>query len=156
MAELSHPETLDFILDYIKDGPKRQLEAASAIDSKALQVFAAASIVVGLASAGPLRHGTAAWVYGAGLFVYLAAAAAAFDVLRTRKFRVVDDADHIWPRYWNVELAKVKYALVADITAAFEHNAELLGDKAFALKCLVGATAAEVALVGAAVIVSLA
>jgi hypothetical protein len=82
-------------------------------------------------------------------------AVAAFSVLRTRDFRVTDDADHIWPRYWNVELEDLKHALVKDITSAYGENADLLGSKGHALKWLVVATAAEVLLVGGAVIASL-
>jgi hypothetical protein len=89
-------ETLDFILDYTKDTPRRQDEVSHMIDTKALQLFGAASIVLGLAAAGPLREGAAAWLFGAALVVYVAAAVAAFSVLRTRDFRVVDDADNIW------------------------------------------------------------
>jgi hypothetical protein len=148
-------ETLDFILDYTKGTPRRQAEVSHEIDTKALQVFAAASIVLGLAAAGPLREGTAAWLFGAALFAYVAAAVAAFCVLRTRDFRIVDDADNIWPRYWNVELLDVKHALVDDITSASAENADLLGSIGRALKWLVVATAAEVLLVGSAVIASL-
>lgn len=148
-------ETLDFILDYTKGTPRRQAEVAHMIDTKALQVFAAASIVVGLAAAGPLREGTAAWLFGAALFIYVAAAVAAFCVLRTRDFRVVDDAYNIWPQYWNQEDLVVKHALIDDITSASAENADLLGSKGRALKWLVLATAAEVLLVGSAVIASL-
>jgi hypothetical protein len=148
-------ETLDFILDYTKGAPRRQAETSHGIDTKALQVFAAGSVVLGLAAAGPLRHGAAAWLFGAALFVYVVAAGAAFSVLRTRDFRVVDDADYIWPQYWNAELVDIKHALVDDIASAYVENAVLLGSKGKALKWLVGATAAEVLLVGGAVIASL-
>jgi len=148
-------ETLDFILEYTKAAPCRQGETSQAIDTKALQVFAAGSVVLGLAAAGPLRDGAAAWLFGAALFVYVIAAGAAFSVLRTRAFRVVDDADHIWPRYYDEELEDVKHALVDDISSAVAENAVLLGSKGKALKCLVAATAVEVLLVGLAVIASL-
>lgn len=146
------PETLDFILEYTKAAPGRQGETSQAIDTKALQVFAAASVVLGLAAAGPLRHGVAAWLLGAALVVYAIAAGAAFSVLRTRDFRVVDDGDRIWTRYYDAELEDVKHALVDDITSACAENAVLLGSKGKALKWLVAATAAEVLLVGLAVI----
>jgi hypothetical protein len=148
-------ETLDFILDYTKATPRRQTEAAHMIDTKALQVFAAASIVLGLAAAGPLRKGVAAWLFGAAICVYVIATVTAFMVLRTRRFRIVDDAENIWPRYWNVELTDVKHALVDDITSASASNAALLGAKGQALKLLVAATATEVVLVGTAVLASL-
>jgi hypothetical protein len=148
-------ETLDFILDYTKDAPRRQAEVSHMIDTKALQVFAAASIVLGLAAAGPLREGAAVWLFGVALFVYVGAAVAAFFVLRTRDFRVVDDAENIWPQYWHVELVDVKHALVDDITSASAENADLLGSKGRALRWLVVATAVEVVLVGSAVIASL-
>jgi hypothetical protein len=102
-----------------------------------------------------LRDGAAAWLFGAALFVYVIAAGAAFSVLRTRAFRVVDDADHIWARYYDEELEDVKHALVDDISSAVAENAVLLGSKGKALKCLVAATAVEVLLVGLAVIASL-
>jgi hypothetical protein len=46
-------ENLDFILDYTKGAPRRQAETSHGIDTKALQVFAAGSVVLGLAAAGP-------------------------------------------------------------------------------------------------------
>lgn len=149
------PETLDFILDYTKAAPGRQGETLHAIDTKALQVFAAGSIVLGLAAAGSLRHGAAAWLFGAALAVYVVATVAAFLVLRTRDFRVVDDADQIWARYYDAELEDVKHALVDDIASASAYNAVLLRSKGRALRCLVAATAVEVLLVGLAVIASL-
>ena len=109
----------------------------------------------GLAAAGSLRHGAAAWLFGAALVVYLVVAGAAFLVLRTRDFRVVDAADRIWFQYYDAELQDVKHALVDGISSAYAKNAALLGSKGKALKCLVVATAAEVLLVGLAVIASL-
>jgi hypothetical protein len=149
------PETLDLILDYTKGTPRRQAEVAHMIDTKALQVFAAASIVLGLAAAGTLREGVAAWLFGAALLVYLVAVVAAFSVLRTRDFRIVDDADNIWPRFWDSEPLDVKHALIDDITSAYAVNAELLRSKGRALTWVVGATATEAVLVGSAVIASL-
>lgn len=52
-------------------------------------------------------------------------------------------------------MAHIKHALVKDITSAYSENADLLRAKGQALKCLVLATAAEVLLVGAAVLASL-
>jgi len=117
-------------------------------------VFAAGSIVLGLVAAGPLRHGAAAWLFGAALLLYLVAAGAAFCVLRTRSFRVVDDADQICTRYYDEELEDVKHALVDDISSAYAENAVLLGSKGRALKVLVVATAVEVLLVGLAIMAS--
>jgi hypothetical protein len=88
--------------------------------------------------------------------VYLVVAFSAFLVLRTRDFRVVDDADHIWPKYWHLELVKINHALVDDLTSAYTENAGLLRSKASALKVLVVPTALEVVLVSVAVIASLA
>jgi hypothetical protein len=45
--------------------------------------------------------------------------------------------------------------LVTDITSAYAQNADLLGSKGVALRWLVGLTAVEVLLVGAAVLASL-
>jgi hypothetical protein len=123
-------ETLDFIVDYTKATPRRQTEAAHMIDTKALQVFAAASIVLGLAAAGPLRKGVAAWLFGAAI-----ATVTAFMVLRTRRFRIVDDAENIWPRYWNVELTDVKHALVDDIPRRLPRTLRYLARKAKRSSC---------------------
>jgi hypothetical protein len=80
-------ETLDFIVDYTKATSRGgKPKPAHMIDTKALQVFAAASIVLGLAAAGLCEKAFAAWLFGAAI-----ATVTAFMVLRTRRFRIVDD-----------------------------------------------------------------
>jgi hypothetical protein len=49
MSDDIKPETLDFIFDYTRDAPERQLQDAKDLDNKMAQLFSVASVVIGLA-----------------------------------------------------------------------------------------------------------
>ena len=41
-------DSLDFILDHIREAPEKQIQTAEALDAKMVQIFVSASIVIGL------------------------------------------------------------------------------------------------------------
>ena len=148
-----NPDTLEFMWSATKEAPERQLESARAADTKMVQIFAAASIVIGLAgfaTGGAVSDRAVGSLIAAALAAYIFSAFFAFLHLRTRRFRRSLQADVMWTEHWQDEVLDIKHSLVADISSAYRHNKQLLENKArFSLAALV-ATGLEVVLVGAA------
>ena len=66
-------DTLDFLFEYTREAPQRQLAAMDALDNKAFALFSASAVVVGLASVG--IWGRQEVPSGAGVLLVLAVAA---------------------------------------------------------------------------------
>jgi hypothetical protein len=154
-VERPKPETIEFVYDATMDARARQLRAAEAHDSKAVQVFAAATLVIGLGAAGSL-HGTApAAIIGVALAGYVVAAWAALSCLRVRRFSVEPSPAYLWRRYWSSDVLTMQHALIADRGKGYAKNAERLREKTRWLRYAVVATGVETVLVGTALLVSL-
>lgn len=149
--------TLELIYEHTKDGPARQSATADAIDAKAVQVFAAASVVLGFGTftTSDLNSWTAA-LYGVAVAAYLFAGAATWKILRARVFRVVDAADRWWPSHRLAETAYVREQLLDDLAAAAAKNRERLARKGRPLNPLLVAAGVETLFVAAVVIASVA
>ncbi len=148
-------ETLTFIYEHIKDAPERQAQDWRDLDSKLIQVFGAASVVLGLGGlAGAQHHSLAGTLL---LLLALAAfalvAAAAFIQLRPQQFAYGRFGDTLWPNSWMDSPSIIRHGIVEVITEASATNKRVFADKATALKVVLAATSAEVALVIGAVLV---
>ena len=147
------PETLDFLFEYTREAPQRQLTTVDALDTKAFALFSASAVVVGLAGVGTWTQETIP--FGAGIM--LAIAVAAFVVVGgavlysawVRRFRLSLQADTLWDAYWDEDVERIKHALVSDIADAYADNRATLEKKARALIVALGAAIVEIALVGA-------
>jgi hypothetical protein len=141
------PETLDFIYEASRSTLQNQVEAATAMDSKAIQVFSVASVVIGLAAAGGIR--SAPRTLGILLVLaYLVAAVTALAALWVRTFRVTDGTEQLWRRYWADPVDEIKHAAIADVAEGEIENRDLLADKRKLLGYAIGATGVESVLVG--------
>ncbi len=146
-------ETLDFLFEYTREAPQRQLEAMSALDTKAFALFSASAVVVGLASVG--IWGRQELPSGAGILLVLAVAAfiavayAVLDSVRLRRYRSADHADVLWQEYWDLEVSDIKHALVDDIAKASKHNEEVIRAKTGSLGWALVAAITETSFVGA-------
>jgi hypothetical protein len=150
-------ETLELIHEHTRGGPARQVAAAEAIDSKAVQVLAAASVVLGLGTFPATDLSTlSAALYALGAAAYLLAGRAALKILRTRSYRVVDGADQWWPSHRLAETAFVREQILNDLASANTENRRLLDEKGAPLDELLVATALEALLVAGAVVAALA
>lgn len=142
------PETLDFIYEASRETLPNQVEAAVGMDGKAIQVFAVASVVIGLAAAGGI-HTAAPRILGILLVVaYVVAAVTSLMTLWVRKFRVADGTEQSWRKYWADPVDEIKHALIADIAECEIENRGLLARKRELLGYAIGATAVESILVG--------
>jgi hypothetical protein len=140
MAELK-PETLDFLFDFITPLSERQLQAADALDSKAVQVFSAASVVIGLLALA--RETVAGGFLVAAALLYLGVAVSTFYAIKVRQFRVTRHADDLWQRHWHRDVAAIKHSLVSDAAEAYAENKNVLHDKRVAVSVALAATALE-------------
>jgi hypothetical protein len=149
--ETVDPAILQALYNHVKEAPERQLADARDLDSKMVQVFGVASIVIGLAGLSDrgLEGGDA--VTAILIFALLSyAAAAGFAVLDLwpREFWRSLHADTLWKEYWQDAPEKTQHALVANIASAYEHNRDLLTHKAYLIQRALVATAPRLFLLG--------
>lgn len=120
-----------------------------------VQVFSAASVLIGLAAVGQLKRGTTIAVLVAiAVSAFLVVAGQAIRALWTRRFRVSISPDQLWYRYWSEETADIKHAFVADAASGYVENDEFLKKKRRALGAALLALGVEAIAVGVALTVS--
>jgi hypothetical protein len=150
-------ETVDFIFQYVKDAPERQLAGVEALDAKMVQIFSAGSVIIGLAglTSGSQKPASAALMAFA-VAAYVAVAALALVHLWARDYRRSLQASELWRKLWASPVADIKHSLVHDIADAYAYNRELMGRKKWTLRLALIAVAAEVVFVGSAIVARLA
>lgn len=143
-------ETLDFLFEYTRGAPQRQLVAMDALDTKAFALFSASAVVVGLAGIGVWS--SQELPLAAGILFVLAVAAfvvvglTVFDCVRLRRYRLSDRASVLWQEFWNDEVDDIKHALVSDIAEAYDINEAILRRKRLSLGPALIAVVVETAL----------
>jgi hypothetical protein len=153
--EEPNPKTVGFIYDAVKDLPERQAHDWEAMETKAVQILTAASVVIGLASIGSQQQAqllpSQAAVFIGGLVAYVAVLFAVAACLRTRDIRLVRQAEWLWAkRTFDVDL--IQEELIKDIIAAYEENQTTIGLKAHFVNIALVALGVESVAVGAALI----
>ena len=121
------PETLDFLYEFITPLSERQLQSADALDSKAVQLFSAASIVIGLL--GVAGTSVAGGFLVAAAVIYLAVAISTFYAVKIRRYRVTRHGDVLWQEHWQRDVAAIKHSLVSDAAKGYAENRDVLTDK---------------------------
>ncbi len=149
-----NPETLEFIFNYTKEAPERQIKDAEALDNKMAQIFSVASVVIGLVGVSSVSGRWTNLLLAAALISYLVAATVALFQLIPKAQNRSLHADKLWSTFWQKEVYDVQHSLVDDISKAYSHNLEVLKKKSLTLKVVLGATAAEVLFIGIALILS--
>jgi hypothetical protein len=144
----------NFILDYTKDAINVQFDISDKLDTKLYNVFAAATVAIGLASRLPADDANRMDVLslvGIGTvdLFYLAVVAYALTLiaailhLLTKRHRASLQADQLWEKHRSRRRRHLKLLLVEDISAAYAHNLTVLGRKAKTVNCAVWATGFE-------------
>jgi len=132
MRDEMRVDTLDFVFDLVRDAPEKQLHDLEALDNKMVQIFGAASIVIGLAGVSDAitdRPLAADVLLVAALVTYVATAIVAFFHLRLREFRRSLHADVLWDEMWQLDPTQIKHVLVDDVSRAYRHNKLVLHEK---------------------------
>ena len=153
-----NPKTLEVIYNHVKEAPEAQQADAKDLDTKMVQIFQAASVVIGLAGfAGGnlIAAGTSvSIVLIAALLSYVLLIILVFLRLAPKKFQRNLQGDALWTYYWNRKPEEVHHALLDKISKAYPHNRGILKRKALYLRIAIVVTGVEVVLVGAALILS--
>jgi hypothetical protein len=150
------PATLDLIFDVTRQGPPNQFREMEALDAKLVQVFAAASVVIGLAGvAGVGRSNIVGFFLAIAVAAYMATAFIAFWGMRMTRTRRPYHSDSLLGDFWQSNAQEVKYALAYELPNIHFHNEAIIESKANAARIAMLATALEVVAVGIMVLCSI-
>lgn len=159
-------ETAARMAEVAMETNRRQLETADALDQKAWQALAAGSLIIGLGVAGDVSG----WGLVAPLGAYIALAVTSLMCLQVRAYSVLPATWALWKDNWWRDRGDLDHAIVEaliagereipeseewrpPVTAEGDCNAELLHEKAKALRIAIRSLAIEtVALVVAAAV----
>lgn len=147
-------DSLEFILDHIRDAPEKQIQSADALDAKMVQIFVSASIVIGLVGLSSSSLITERWVTLAligALFSYILLALFTFFAVGPKQMRRNLQADELWPDYAMYTVADIKEVLAHDTSDAYAFNRGVLADKSKTMKTTLTLAALEVIFVGIAI-----
>lgn len=145
--------TLDFIYEHTRGAVRGHVEQARGLDTKAAQIFAAATVVIGLAGAthDPSAPGglliAALVFYGLTL---LGSIAAMWPVT----FAGSDFGANLWPDHYDQQPREIKHGIVAAVTKASSGNESRIQLKAWLVMAVLISTGIEAILVGVALTVS--
>jgi hypothetical protein len=147
------PETVDFIYQHTREALQGQVGQARNLDAKIAQLFAAGTIVLGLAGTSALAKAPGGVVVAAVVFYGLALVLSAVGIF-PMKLRGSDYGETMWLGHWDQSPADIKYAVVTDVAEGSRLNEERLLLKSRLLIGVLVTTGIEAILVGAAVIAS--
>lgn len=154
MSDMRNAEATSILIyEHTRAGPARQLQSLDAMDAKAAQIFAAATVVLGFGafSASSLT-GIARALYVLAAVAYVIAGWKAFSILRMRQFRVTDGTDRWWPTHKQADAALIRDQMLDDLSSAYAENRDHLEAKGGPLNALLVSTAVETLFVAAAIV----
>jgi len=155
-ADVPNAATLDLIFDHVKDAPEKQGQDLTDLDSKAMQVFAGASVILGAGALIDTKHGggwSTALLIGA-LTIYGAMAFFSYVNLRTVELRGSRYADTLWDDFKEDSPDDIKLGVVLKVAEDYRYNREILKNKANGLNLALFLTALEAMFVAGAVLSS--
>jgi hypothetical protein len=148
-------DSLDLLFRLVEPAPSAQLKSVDALDAKVVQMFAAGSVLVGLAAVAGAHNGLAVSVcVAAAILAFLALAFQTVKALWLRRFRTTIAPDQLWRESWPESREAIKHAIVADIADGYAKNEERLNDKRQALGFALIALAVEATAIGVALAIS--
>jgi hypothetical protein len=150
--------TLPILVELMKARVTEQADTVTGLDSKMVQVFAAATVLVGLVAAGVRdyaspRSATVLLAIAIGSYAFVALMA--LIALRVRTVSTFTDPDELWNRYWNSTPFELRFGLAHVLAQAFRDNRRPLREKVIAVQLGMLATAIEAVCIGAALVVKL-
>lgn len=149
---------VEVVFELTKGAPEQQISSSSSLDSKMVQIFGAASVVMGflgLSSSNDLIGGY--WwmlvlLVGA-LASYVFTAVLAFMHLEPKEFwRNLEVSRWLDPLYRDLDEDGFRRLALVDTGKAYTHNNGILKKKARYIRCALASTACEVLLVAVVLI----
>lgn len=148
-------ETLKLLVDLAKDTPGEQVRLGASMDGKLVQVFAAATILIGLAATASGNDAIPSYLVFAAVGAYVGTAAASIYGLWVRTMRVSDTPNELWTKLYDVDPDDARHSVIADLADGYPENEGTLDCKRLALKIALILTGVEAFLMGVAVGVAL-
>jgi hypothetical protein len=155
-GERMDAKTVEALYELVKDVPERQIDGGAALDTKMVQIFSAASIVIGLTAlsfSGASAPGGVAvtTLLVMAMMAYVATAYVAFQHLRPKRYKRLK-YDSIWLYCWALRPDQARHTVITKATEAFTHNAPILEGKAYTIRAVLITLGSEVVLVALALI----
>src|ERR1700694_125980 len=145
------PETVDFIYEHTRDALDGQVGQARGIDAKIAPLFAAATIVLGLAATSAFAKAPSNIVVAAVVFYVLALLLSAAGIFPV-KMRGSDYGETMWTEHRYRPPSEIKLSVVEGVAAGAKHNERRIRIKAYVLVGVLAATGIEAALIGVGLI----
>lgn len=139
-GEQMDSETVKTFYELVKDVPERQIDNGAALDTKMVQVFSAASVVVGLtalsfASTAARGGWEVTVLLVIAMLAYVATAYVAFQHLRPKRYKRLK-FDEIWRYCWPLKPEEIQRVVITKATEAFTHNAPILDSKSHTIQAV--------------------
>jgi hypothetical protein len=161
MADHIPTKTLDFLLEWVRDVPEKQLKDAEYLNLKVIQIFTGASVVIGLAglsNATPTGashpNQLATILILVGLVCYFGVAVATWLHLANSTMADIRDPNKLWTEFWNDPVPTIQHSLIDATGKAYTKNEQILKNKAARVQLALLLTGLETVLVTAALIVT--
>jgi hypothetical protein len=158
--DITGPTTIDVIYDHIKGVVEQQLGDQVNLDGKMVQVFTAASVVMGLtglsATTATKNPAVVTAFLALALAAYVGVAVISGVELWTRKFNALRFGSTLWEHEWDQPPEQVKLAVIDKVKGAYDANGVILHDKGALLVAGIVATGLEVVFVAVSIIVRVA
>ena len=152
-----NPDSLQFIFEYTKDTPAQQMASGERLDAKAVSIFSAASIVIGVAGLSAFRD-LDAWLMWPLLLsaslTYLFIALITFQTVAPKEWRGNQHAVWLWKECYDMPPDDIRHSLVADLEEVTKHNEEILKYKSDRVSWSIPAVSAESVLVLSALLIA--
>jgi len=149
-------EAVEFLFEAVKDAPDRAMAQIKSLETRGAQAFTAATILIGLASVGPLREASRWTVafFALAVAAYVVVAGIALWLLRPGFVFGLPSADTMWRDYRNFNPGASKAVIMEALARDAPKNADLIGAKERWARAAVIATAAEGVAMGVALLLS--
>ncbi len=156
MSAEPSPDTLRLLYHHLKGAPFRRIRDGNRQESKAINVFAAATILIGLAGVAHPSPTNLRWLVVLlsvlAVVAYAAAVGGTVFTIWPRAYRAADYDDTLWPTFWDMTPSEIQHAIIEDITAGASANKRANALRENGVYWVLGATAAE-GLVVAAILI---
>ncbi|HVA21105.1 MAG TPA: hypothetical protein VNN74_03285 [Candidatus Micrarchaeia archaeon] len=146
------------IYQHLRGAPASRIHDGQRQEAKAVNLFAAATVLVGLAGISQPHSGSWRWLIvllsACAAIAYATVVGATVFTLWPRAYRAADYDESLWLRFWDMTPTAIQHAVVEDITAGSKTNKVANAAREVGVYWVLGATAAEALFVAGVVILA--